>query len=347
MIVKDEEDNISKCLKSCYKLFDEIIIVDTGSTDKTKKIVKKYTNIIYNFKWVDDFSAARNYAFSFATMDYIMWLDTDDILKEEDYQKLKKLKQTMNNEYDIIMLKYNIAFDESGMQTFSYYRERLLKRSKNYKWNDRVHEYIELSGNLKREDIAITHDKKTIEKSNRNLNIYKQMILKKEDFTPRNLYYYGRELYEHGDYEETVKVLTKFIKTKKGWVEDNINTCYLLSNCYNLLNKLDDSKIYLYKTFNYDIPRKKTTCLIGNIFLNNQEYSKAIYWYNLSLTLKSNKESGFYESDYDYFIPYINLCVAYDKVGDDNKALKYHELSKLVKPDNELVKYNDVYFKQR
>ena len=72
----------------------------------------------------------------------------------------------------------------------------------------------------------------------------------------------------------------------------------------------------------------------------------AIYWYNLALTLSSNKELGFYESDYDYFIPYINLCVAYDKIGDSKNALKYHELSKLIKLDDELVKYNDDYFKQ-
>ena len=158
----------------CIMHGNEIIIIDTGSTDKTKKIVSKYTDKIYDFKWINDFSAARNYSFSLATKDYIMWLDADDILKEEDHHKLKELKQTMTNKYDIVMLKYNIAFDKLGRDTFSYYRERLLKRSKNYKWNDRVHEYIELTGNLKKEDIAITHDKKIKEKSTRNLNIYKE-----------------------------------------------------------------------------------------------------------------------------------------------------------------------------
>lgn len=346
MIVKNEEDNIENCLESCHQLFDEIIIVDTGSTDQTKKIVSKYTNKIYDFKWIDDFSAARNYSFSLATKDYVMWLDADDIIKEEDHHKLKELKQTMTNKYDIIMLKYNIAFDKFGLVTFSYYRERLLRRNKNYKWNDRVHEYIELSGNLIKEDIAITHDKKIKEKSTRNLNIYKEMLLAKEDLTPRNLYYYGRELYEHEMYEEALDIFTEFLETESGWLEDNINACYLLSNCYKYLNKLDDSITWLYKSFNYDIPRKKTVCLIGNVFLNNKEYLKAIYWYNLALTLSSNKESGFYESDYDYFIPYINLCVVYDKIGDSKNSLKYHELSKLIKPDDELVKYNDRYFKQ-
>ena len=82
MIVKDEEAVLDKCLKSVHDLVDEIIIVDTGSTDKTKEIAKKYTDKIYDFKWVDDFAKARNYSFSKATKDYIFWLDADDYMPE-------------------------------------------------------------------------------------------------------------------------------------------------------------------------------------------------------------------------------------------------------------------------
>ena len=69
MIVKNEETVLSRCLDSIASLVDEIIIVDTGSTDKTKSIAAKYTTHIYSFSWIDDFSAARNYSFSKATMD--------------------------------------------------------------------------------------------------------------------------------------------------------------------------------------------------------------------------------------------------------------------------------------
>ena len=92
MIVKDEENVIERCLKSVKGIFDEIIIVDTGSSDNTKKIVSKYTDKIYDYKWNNDFSEARNYSFSKATCDYIMWLDADDVLLEEDAKKLKQLR---------------------------------------------------------------------------------------------------------------------------------------------------------------------------------------------------------------------------------------------------------------
>ena len=93
MIVKDEEKVLDTCLNSIHDLVDEIIIVDTGSTDKTKEIAQKYTDKIYDFKWVDDFAKARNYSFSKATKDYIMWLDADDYLPEEEKPKFKKLKK--------------------------------------------------------------------------------------------------------------------------------------------------------------------------------------------------------------------------------------------------------------
>ena len=84
MIVKNEEDVIGRCLECVKEVVDEIIIVDTGSTDSTVEIAKEYTNKIYNFEWVDDFAKARNYSFSKATKDYIMWLDADDIILEKD-----------------------------------------------------------------------------------------------------------------------------------------------------------------------------------------------------------------------------------------------------------------------
>ncbi|MDE5995713.1 MAG: glycosyltransferase family 2 protein, partial [Eubacterium sp.] len=84
MIVKNEEKVLARCLESIKNAVDEIIIADTGSTDNTKEIAKKYTDKIYDFEWVDDFSKARNFSFSKASKDYIMWLDADDIISKEN-----------------------------------------------------------------------------------------------------------------------------------------------------------------------------------------------------------------------------------------------------------------------
>lgn len=130
MIVKNEEDTIGRCLDSVKEVVDEFVIVDTGSSDNTKNMIKKYTNNIYDFKWIDDFSAARNFAFSKATKDYIFWLDADDILLPEDIKKFKFLKKNLDTSIDSVTMKYNIGFDEYGNITTSYRRNRLVKREK-------------------------------------------------------------------------------------------------------------------------------------------------------------------------------------------------------------------------
>ena len=73
-------------------LFDEIIVVDTGSTDNTKQILNNFNCKIFDYKWHNDFASARNYAFSHATSDFIMWLDADDIIIPSELKKLKALK---------------------------------------------------------------------------------------------------------------------------------------------------------------------------------------------------------------------------------------------------------------
>ena len=84
MIVKNEEDVLERCLDSVADLVDEIVIVDTGSTDSTREIAARYTDKIFDFPWRDDFAAARNESFAHASMDYCMWLDADDVLLEAD-----------------------------------------------------------------------------------------------------------------------------------------------------------------------------------------------------------------------------------------------------------------------
>lgn len=332
MIVKNEEEVLARCLDSVKGIFDEIIIVDTGSSDETKEIAQIYTDKIYDFEWCDDFSQARNYAFSKATSDYIMWLDADDILKEEDNRKLQTFKKNMKD-VDVVMMPYHIAFDKEGKPTFSYYRERLLKRSNNFKWHDSVHEYLEIYGNIITEEIAITH-KKEKNYTNRNLKIYEKMEKEHKTFTPRNLYYYGRELMDHQKYTKAKTILKKFLKTN-GWIEDKINACLFLY-------QITDDLSHLWRTFEYDIPRSKTCYYIANHFLKLNDYQKAIYWYEFILNLPKQKYMSFYEEEYEAFFPALQLCLCYYQNGDIEKAYFFHQLCKKLKPYDDRVLYNDL-----
>ena len=106
MIVKNEEKVLARCLDSLKGLYEELIIVDTGSTDSTKEIAAGYTDKIYDFSWTGSFSEARNFSFSKATMEYIYSADADEILNEENRQKFLELKQCLLPEIDIVQMIY-------------------------------------------------------------------------------------------------------------------------------------------------------------------------------------------------------------------------------------------------
>ena len=89
IIAKNESEVIGRCLSCVMNFADEIIVVDTGSSDNTKYIASTYTDKVYDFPWDDDFSAARNFSFSKATMDYIMWIDCDDVIDDENQKRIE------------------------------------------------------------------------------------------------------------------------------------------------------------------------------------------------------------------------------------------------------------------
>ncbi|MBC8079471.1 MAG: glycosyltransferase family 2 protein, partial [Gorillibacterium sp.] len=222
MIVKNEADIIGRCLNSVCDVVDEIIIVDTGSTDVTKSIVQKYTQQIYDFVWVDDFAAARNYAFNQASKDYIFWLDADDIMTDNERSKFAALKDTLDPSVDSVTMSYHLAFDEFGEVTSSLRRNRLVKRINKFQWVSPVHEYLEVWGSIVNSDIAVTHS--SLHHDNeRNLLIYEKRLNLGEEFSPRDLYYYANELIDHRRYKDAISFYEKFLATGKGWVEDNIS----------------------------------------------------------------------------------------------------------------------------
>jgi len=89
MIVKNEEKMLKRTLPNLIKLVDEVILVDTGSTDNTIKTAQKYGAKVYNFPWINDFSAARNESLKYAEGDWILWADADEFIESDDMEKIK------------------------------------------------------------------------------------------------------------------------------------------------------------------------------------------------------------------------------------------------------------------
>lgn len=347
MIVKNEEDVLARCLSSIQEIADEIIIIDTGSQDRTKEIAYQYTNKVYDFAWCDDFSKARNFSFSKASSDYLMWIDADDILLEEDRKQLLHLKDTISNDTSLVMMKYNTSFNADGSLAFTHYRERLLRRSDNFQWEGFIHEVISPRGKIIYSDIAITHKKEKVNNAKRNLEIYTKKLQEGVHFTPRDIFYYARELYYHKKYDLAILEFQHFLDTRHGWVENNISACQFLGYCHSLLNDKQKAISSLFNSFVYDLPRAEICCDLGKYFYELKSYEQSIYWYKVATTCTRNDNSGAFviPDCYDY-IPYIQMCVCYDALQDYEKANLYNELAGKCKPLDTSYLHNKAYFQQ-
>ena len=174
IIAKNEEQLLKQCLNSIKDIADEIIFVDTGSTDKTKEIAKEFTTKIHDFKWIDDFSAARNFAIEKATGTWILFLDVDEVLSEESKEKIKPLIN--NNEevaYELTIRTYsNTAVNQDWKPLIEYHKDfkgyydlfvtRLFQNKKEIFFSGKVHETIhdslkKIDKKPKRVDILVHH----------------------------------------------------------------------------------------------------------------------------------------------------------------------------------------------
>lgn len=345
MIVKNEEDSLARCLQSVQDIADEIIIVDTGSTDATKEVARRFTKQVYNFTWIDDFAAARNASFAFATMDYIMWLDADDILLPEDRTRLLALKRTLAPSVDTVMMLYHVRFDEQGRPVFSYYRERLVKRTCGFRWTEPVHEYLRTGGNVRTVDIAVTHTKLHRAPSGRNLAIYEARKAKNEPFTARGLYYYARELKDNGRTADAAKVFHDFLESHQGWVEDNIGACLALADCRRALGQPEGQIEALLRSFTYDAPRAEACCDLGYYYKNKNDFRRAYAWFRIAAVMEPPAQNwGFSQPDCWGYLPRLELAVCCDKLGRPQEGERWNEEAAAYKPDAFAVQYNRTYF---
>lgn len=345
MIVKNEEDVLARCLESVKDIMDEIIIVDTGSQDRTKEIAAEFTDRVYDFEWIDDFAAARNFAFSKAKMDYTIWLDADDIMLPADQKAFAELKQTLSQDTDAVKMRYHVGFDQAGNPTYSFFRERLVRTEKKFRWVGAIHETIAISGNIIYSEIAVCHKKLAVKDAMRNLRIYEKQIAKGNKLCPRDQFYYARELTYHDRDLEAVPILENLLTKNEAWIENQLEACRLLGQCYHRMEN-ERMRVYsLVRSFDLDAPRAEICCDLGDSFFDRQQYETAIFWYETALTRKRQDASGGFVSPDCYgFYPHIQLCVCYSRMGNNKKANTHNEKAGKFKPESIAVQSNRKFF---
>lgn len=185
MIVKDEEAVLRRCLQSVHQYVDEIVIVDTGSVDKTKEIAREFTDNIYDFNWINDFSAARNESLKYATGKWILVLDADEYMDDKDIRELRSLLENMEPDARSFYSLSIISFlGKRGSQTSNEGNvARVFPNYMGFKYIRPIHEQVtsDKTSQSSLLPIRIFHsgyEEETIaikNKHDRNLSIFQQL----------------------------------------------------------------------------------------------------------------------------------------------------------------------------
>jgi GT2 family glycosyltransferase/tetratricopeptide (TPR) repeat protein len=162
LIVKDEEANLADCLRGAADLVDELIVVDTGSTDRTKEIGAGFGARVFDFPWCDSFAAARNETLRHATGEWVFWLDADDRLDEDNRHKLRALFAGLGEENAAYALKCLCLPDPVTQASTVVDHVRLFRNRPDVRWQYRVHEQIlpavrRSGGEVRWSDVVIQH----------------------------------------------------------------------------------------------------------------------------------------------------------------------------------------------
>ncbi len=313
MIVRDEAAVLARCLDSVCDLVDEIVIADTGSKDDTRAIAERYTEHVFDLPWRQNFAAARNAAIDRAHGDYILWMDADDILPQESragFAELKKLLQ--ERAPDVVMCPY-----AAGELIFC--RERIFKREARFRFLGRVHECVQPSGVICHSDVCFRHLGSAKERGTRNLDIYR-LWEREEKLSPRDLYYYGRELYYHAAFGEAIKKLEQMLGPD-GWYVNQIDACRIISRCRLALGDRTLAKGALLRSFLYGEPRAAAVCELAALLQEEGKTEEAIFWYRSALSCRDHGREGDFEIPaYRTGIPLLALCELYLLRGDMSAA---------------------------
>ena len=273
MIVKNEEAVLSACLESVRSVVDEIIIVDTGSTDSTAQIVRGFGAEIIDHPWNDNFAVARNIGLERAKGQWILVLDADEVLIGQSAQNLRNT--VTNTKADALTLLIRNPNPEGELQTYSDFRlTRLFRNNNQYRYEGMIHEQIRPSiektgGVIENSDLVIFHkgySGKTVQgnesRAQRNLPLLEESVKTSPD-NPYLLYQLGATYKQIGEDQKAKAILKKAEKTDEGRI------------------LLDGTRALMYMK-------------LSQLALTGDEYSSAVHYAKKCLTIEPNNLIGLY-----------------------------------------------------
>lgn len=324
MIVKNEEKVLKRCLDSVADLVEELIVVDTGSTDSTKEIAATYPGVfLYDFTWINDFAAARNFAFSKATKDYIYSADADEVLDEENRERFRILKEALLPEVEIVQMKYGNQLQFGTVYNFDEeYRPKLFKRLREFVWQEPIHETVRISPVIYDSDIVITHMPQSSH-AGRDFAAFLRTVERGERLSGRLLNMYAKELFLAGEDEDFIRAQSVFYEAARDTdrEEDTVKEACLVTAAAARRGG-DDALFFKFAVKVLAEGGCSELCKeFGDFYFEKEDFEEAAIWYYNAcyetepiLALKTAGKETLHK-----------LALCYDKLGLPEEAAYYRE----------------------
>ena len=333
IICKNEETRIKRCITNVKEVVDEIIVVDTGSTDNTLNIIKALGVSLYEIMWEDDFSKARNYAIDKATGDWIIFLDADEYFTQESILLIKQYIREAQEKKAEYILSEILNEGEKG------YKEsakviRIFRRSKDIYYINTIHERLEKrKGNLQGLDaskyLRIIHDGylNTVVNEKDKMKRNEELLLEQLKENPHNgeIHFYLVQIYMfYKDFDKVRYHAQEVFKYQNvnlvGAYE--VTYTYLLKMCCMLVENIEVTESYYYKGLKQNSTFPDFDYYMGIYYVNKSIYEKGVYCLEQCLN-KTQTYKGYEICEsvgkIEEILDILSQC--YLMLGDEQKAI--------------------------
>jgi ubiquinone biosynthesis O-methyltransferase len=372
MIVRDVDDSLDECLASVEKYVDEIVVVDTGSKDKTKEVALAHGAKIFDFNpetnpssfilddeatgapgpftgelILADFSGARNLSFDKATKDFVFWIDSDDVVEgAENLPKVLSELEKLGN--GVAWFRYDYSY-ENGKPNCQLWRERIMPRGL-ARWVNPIHEICQIPNDAKviqTDLVSISHRRQHLAREkpirHRNYKVLRREYEQTKDRPdPRTLFYLGNESKFHAP-AEAIAYFEHYLRLS-GWNEERAVARILLGQLHEHGGDLE-AAFKSYSSAAIDLPTNPDSFFaLARLAFKKQDWASCIRLTEQGLAL-GNPTSPIMANPLDRtYHPYTYYNVALNSVGRVVEASKACEEGLKVIPTDANLKYNkDLY----
>lgn len=328
IIAKNEEKHIEECCKHLAPYGFEIVLVDTGSTDKTVELARRYTDCIYYFDWCNDFSAAKNYAIEKASHDWILSIDCDEYIEYMDQTTLAALMQSHPTAAGRILIRNR--FTENGQTAYEQVRVSRFVNRKHYRFEGAVHEQLvpfDVAGEklspvkyVYNAPITVLHvgydgsEEEMRDKSKRNIALLEQELAAHGE-DPYIYYQLGQSYRKIHDYEKAFYYFDLGLSMDVDPAIDYVQTM-VESYGYTLLDlKRNQDALNLLGVYEEFSKRADFVFLMGLIYMNNGLFDESVQEFTKATTIEEFAVDGV-----NSYKAYYNIGVIYECTGHTEEA---------------------------